>query len=275
VRLRNYLAFSWPLFLVNLSVLVMVQATYFFGNDAVGLAGAGAIALSATISQFSLQVDQIVSGTMYPVICAIQARVDLLRESFVKSNRVALMWAVPFGLGLSLFASDLVKFGIGERWHQAIPLLVVFGAFAAIGHFGFNWDDYFRARGQTRPMAWAAVITTVSFLMAAIPLVYVWGVKGLAVAVAVQTVVNLCCRVYFLRRLFAGFEMLRHAARASAPAVPAAVAVLLVRLLETGPRTSSKAVLEIALYAVLVIVATWMFERGLVAEMLGYLRVRT
>jgi hypothetical protein len=51
--------------------------------------------------------------------------------------------------------------------------------------------------------------------------------------------------------------------------------VLLVRLLETGPRTSSKAVLEIALYAVLVIVATWMFERGLVAEMLGYLRVRT
>ena len=34
----------------------------------------------------------------------------------MKSNRLALMWGVPFGVGLTLFAADLVEFGIGEEW---------------------------------------------------------------------------------------------------------------------------------------------------------------
>ena len=42
---------------------------------------------------------------MYPAICAVQDRLELLRESFVKSNRLALMWAMPFGVGIALFAA--------------------------------------------------------------------------------------------------------------------------------------------------------------------------
>ena len=41
----------------------------------------------------------------------------------MKSNRLALMWGVPFGLGLALFAEDLVAFGIGEEWGPALVLL--------------------------------------------------------------------------------------------------------------------------------------------------------
>src|SRR5579884_4035536 len=110
-QLRSYLSFSWPLFIASGSSLLMAQAAVFFGNDAVGLAGLGAMTLAMNVSAFAWQVDAIVSGTMYPVICAIQRRVDLLFESFVKSNRVALIWAMPFGVGLALFASDLVHYG--------------------------------------------------------------------------------------------------------------------------------------------------------------------
>jgi O-antigen/teichoic acid export membrane protein len=128
---------------------------------------------------------------MYPVVCAVQDRVDLLYESFQKSNRVALIWAVPFGVGLTLFAADLVNYGIGTRWRPAIPLLAIFGVTAALAHVGFNWDQYYRARGDTRPIAWATAITTVAFLASAIPLLYIWGLKGFAVGVAIQALVNL------------------------------------------------------------------------------------
>lgn len=47
-------------------------------------------------------------------------------ESFVKSNRLALMWGAPFGVGLSLFA-DLVDHGIGDEWKPAVGLLQAFG----------------------------------------------------------------------------------------------------------------------------------------------------
>ena len=53
-------------------------------------------------------------------------RLDLLFETFVKSNRIALMWGLPFGVGVALFASDLVHFGIGDRWRPGVGLIQAF-----------------------------------------------------------------------------------------------------------------------------------------------------
>src|SRR5206468_227129 len=168
--LRRYTSFSWPLLVAGASGLVIAQTSTLLGEKQLGLAGVGALALASNLSQFANRVDQIVSGTMYPAICAVQDRVDLLYESFVKSNRLALMWAVPFGVGLALFSSDLVRFALGERWHGAVPLLQAFGATAALGHLGFNWAGYFRARGETRPLAVYALAGCLVFLPAGLPL---------------------------------------------------------------------------------------------------------
>ena len=64
-----------------------------------GLAGFGIVVLTAQISQFADRADQAITDTLYPAICAVKDRVDLLHESFVKSNRLVLMWSLPFGAG--------------------------------------------------------------------------------------------------------------------------------------------------------------------------------
>lgn len=270
-KLRSYVSFSWPLIVAVGSALVITQSAAFFGNAALGLAGVGAIALASTISQFASRVDQVVSGTMYPVVCALQERLDLLRESFVKSNRVALIWAVPFGLGLALFASDFIHYVIGERWRPALPILVAFGLTEAAGHVGFNWDDYFRARGETRPIAWATAITMVSFLITAIPLLFVWGLTGFAIGVGVQTIVNVALRAYYLRGLFGSFDIFSHALRSFAPALPAVAAVLLMRLAEPKVRRAPEVVAELCVFLAITIALTWVLERNLLAEMGTYL----
>src|SRR3712207_7244809 len=48
--------------------------------------------LATTISQFSNRVDDVVTDTLYPAICAVKDRRELLFESFWKSNRLALLW---------------------------------------------------------------------------------------------------------------------------------------------------------------------------------------
>ena len=108
-------------------------------------------------------------------------RTELLFESFVKSNRLALMWGVPFGAGLALFASDLVHHGIGEKWAPAIGLLQAFGLIAAIDQVGFNWDSYFRARGETRPVALVSLLVLVPFGAVAVPLLLADGLDGYAI----------------------------------------------------------------------------------------------
>jgi O-antigen/teichoic acid export membrane protein len=268
----QYVGFSWPLLAASLGGMIVAQGGILIGNAYVGLAGVGAIALAANIIQLAQRVDAIVTGTLYPAICAVRERTDLLFESFVKSNRLAVMWGMPFGLAVALFAGDLIEFGIGERWRPALFLLQVFGLAAAINQVGFNWDAYFRARGDTRPIAVVHLLAAAVFIAACIPLTAAEGLDGFALAMGISTLALLAGRAYFLTRLFKGFDMARHLARALAPSVPAVGAVLALRLAESGERTLGLALGELALYLALTALATWVFERNLLREVLGYLR---
>ncbi|MGZ4201739.1 MAG: oligosaccharide flippase family protein, partial [Thermoleophilaceae bacterium] len=149
---REYASFSWPLFGLGVSGLVVVQGMLLVSNQAVGLAGLGAIGLAASIATFATNVDAIISQALYPAVCAVADRRDKLFEAFVKSNRLALVWAMPFGVGLTLFASDLVHFAFGARWVPAIGLIAAMGVISALSQIGYNHSIFFRAVNQTRPL---------------------------------------------------------------------------------------------------------------------------
>jgi O-antigen/teichoic acid export membrane protein len=269
--LRLYAGYSGPIFVATAAGVVLANATAIATHAHLGLAGVGAVALAANVTSFTTRVDSLVGGTLYPAICAMQDRLDLLHESFVKSNRLALMWAMPFGAGLALFADDLVRFAIGEKWRAAITLLRITGIVAAIGQIGFNWDDYFRARARTVPLAVASVASTVALLGVGLPLLAAHGLTGLAIGIAAGAAVHLAFRAWYLAQLFDGFAFFRHALRAILPTLPAAGVVLLIRALESGARSATEAVAELAAYAIVTVAGTWLIEGALVREALGYL----
>jgi O-antigen/teichoic acid export membrane protein len=207
----------------------------------------------------------------------VAERTEVLFETFVKSNRLALMWAMPFGLGLSLFASDVVRFGIGEKWRAAVVLLQVFGAAAAVNQIGFNYDAYFRARNDTRPIALVSVASLAAFAVVAVPLLITEGLDGFAGGIGAMCVVTIAARAYFLARLFRGFEPLRHIVRAIAPVIPAAALVLGARAAESAAgvhRGLAIALGELVVFVVVSLLATVALERTLLREMLGYLARR-
>ncbi len=272
--LRSYASFSWPLFLAGMSGIVVGQGLLIVGEAKLGLAGVGIIALASTISQYSDRADQAISQTIYPTICAVKDRADLLYEAFVKSNRLALMWGAPFGLGLAMFAEDLVQFGIGERWRPGIALMQAIGVSVAVHQIGFNWDAFYRARADTKPIAVAAAISIVAFLAIGLPLLATEGLRGLALATLLVEVVNFTIRMVFLRRLFPDFRFLRHAARALLPSLPAVGLVAVLRLTLGEESTLLAALAMFALYVVTTLVATALVERALLREMFAYLRRR-
>jgi PST family polysaccharide transporter len=270
----SYISFSLPLFVASVGGIVIAQGSIFFGEAALGLVGAGAITLSAQITQLAQRVDEVVTSTLYPVICAVADKRDVLFETFTKSNRIALMWAMPFGIGLALFGADLVHDVLGHKWEPAIGILQATGVAAGLSQLGFNWTSYVRALGDTRPIAVNTVTQAVVFL-ATVPLFYVWGRAGYAASVLIVLGASLVVRSIYLRRIFQGFGVMSHAVRALLPSVPAVAAVLLVRLATGGgTRSTAEAVAELLLYAAVTVAATLAFERALLAEALGYLRRR-
>ncbi len=269
---RGYVSFSTPLLIATTAGIVIGHSSLLVAESAVGLAAAGAAALAASVSVLTNRVDDMITATLYPAVCAVRDRTELLYETFVKSNRLALMWAMPFGLSLTLFAPDLVHFALGDKWEPAIELLQVFGAIAALGHLGFNWAAYFRARGDTVPVAVAAVVTAVVFVALVIPLTYAEGLTGLAISIVVANAAGFLVRIVYLRRLFPGKPLARLALRTLLSAVPAVGIVVIARALESGERTAGIAIAEVFAYLLITAVATWALERDLIREAMGYLR---
>jgi polysaccharide transporter, PST family len=270
---RDYFRFSWPLFVASASGMMIPQLAMLVGTRKLGLAGAGIISLAGTVSVYTNKIDELVTWTLYPAICRVKDRTELLFEAFVKSNRLALMWGVPFGVGVALFAPDLVEFALGDRWRAAVGLLQIVGLVAAVNHIGFNWMAFFSARGNTRPMAYYGPIILLAFLAFSVPLLLLYGLDGFGAGLGLMTLVSLAARSYFLTKLFPGFQMLVHAARAIAPTVPAAAITLAVRALEPK-RSLAVAVAELALYLAITLAATWVFERNLLREAFGYVKGR-
>ena len=272
--LREYYSFSWPLLLATGSGVLTVQLAVFMGEATVGLAGVGAIGLAGVIVAFADRADVVVTQTLYPAICAVRDDVEKLRESFAKSNRLALVWSIPFCLGLTLFAEDLVDFMFGSKWDDVIPLLQAFGLACVLKQIAFSWTAYHRAVGETKPMAVNGFAALGTFILVGIPGMVLWGLPGYALAVGAMSVVQLVVRSHYLSKLLGGFDIARHSLRAVIPCVPAVAAVLGVRLVETGDRTLGLALGELALFVAVVAVATWMLERDLVREVRSYLRPR-
>jgi O-antigen/teichoic acid export membrane protein len=271
--LREYLGFSWPLVLSSASGIVIVQGSIMIGNYTVGLAGLGALALANAFAGFADRVDDVIRHTIYPAVCAVRDRTDLLFEAFAKSNRLALMWGLPFGIGLALFAPDLVHFVLGDKWRGAIGLMQAFGLIIGFRQIAFNWTVFMRAVDRTRPIAVSGLVGVVSFAVVTAPLMLAFGLTGYAAGMSIALLVDLGVRGYFLSRLFEGFRLARHVVRAVAPSVPAVTLVLAVRLASSGmERRPIVALGELALYAIATAIATFAFERPLVREVFSYMQ---
>jgi O-antigen/teichoic acid export membrane protein len=269
--LREYATFSWPILVQNASGVLVAQLPILFVQRHVGTAAVGAITLAGTISLYANRVDTIVTQALYPAIARVKDKPHLLFEAFSKSNRLALMWGVPCGVGIALFADDLVHYVLGQKWAFAIPVIQIMALAAGFNQFGFNWGAFYKARNNTKPIAIAGVMMFVAVLALAIPLTYTHGVQGYAWGMAAATGLLILMRCYWLARLFPAFAMFSHAARAIWPTVPAAAAVLVIRAADHD-RTVATAAVEAVVYVVVLAFGVFFAERSLVREVMGYLR---
>jgi O-antigen/teichoic acid export membrane protein len=272
--LREYASFSWPLFVSSTSGVLMWQVPLTIAARSLGAAAIGAMTLASQTMQYTKHVDDVVTHALYPAICAAKDRRELLFESFSKSNRLALLWGFPLGIGAALFAEPGVHLVLGRDWDLAVPLIQVLGVSAALDQIGFNWTAFARALGHTRVLAVASVAMLVAVLGVGVPLLLDRGLSGLAIGIAAGTVTSLAIRLAYLARLFPALDIVNHVARAVAPAAVAATLILVERLAlgYADPHSAGWAAVELAGYIVVVAALTWSTERALLREAVGYLR---
>ena len=269
----HYLRFSWPVFATAAAMLVLQQGQITAFGLQGGIAAAGFITLAATLTRYVDRADQILTTTIYPAICAIRDRIDTLTELFLKSNRLTLMWAFPFGATFMLFSADLVTRILGHRWAPAVPLLAGMAGALALQQVGYNWFSFYRARGDSAPQAVESAVLLVAFLALAIPGLLIWGTWGFIAGRVLTSVAVLAVRRLYVRALLPKVSLLALALPAAAPVLAAAAPVVALRLvLWGGHRTLAQVFAELALWGAGLAAWTWQLERPLLRELRGYLR---
>jgi len=264
---NEYWTFSAPLFYSALIVVLIGQVPTLVAKHSVGLLGLGAIAMAGNISQYANRIDDIVTNTLYPAVCAVKDRADLLQESFMKSNRLALLWAAPFGAGVVLFAPDIVHHLFGHRWHGAVYPLQAFGLAAAINQIAFNWTAFHRALGDTKPIAHSTTVMGIGVLGIAVPLLITHGVNGYATGMGLAILLMLAARLYFLSKLFPLRGVLANTLHGILPTLPAVLVVVGLRMsLWGGPRGAEQFIGELAVFVVCTAAVTMYSERALLRE---------
>ena len=272
--MRVYARFSWPILFAAVAGLVIRQGQVYAFDVHLGLAGAGFITLAVTLTRYADRADQIVTATIYPAICAVTDRREVMTELFMKSNRVTAMWALPFGAFLALFAPDLVHFVLGDKWEPAVILLQILGITGAVHQLGFNWTAFYRAVGISWPQAVYATAAALAFLAVPLPLLFVEGIDGFAYGMFAVMVAAWATRAVYIKRLLPDVRLTALALRAAIPVVVASAAVLLMRVAESGSRSAGVALVELALFALVLALVTWLMERPLLGELAGYIKRR-
>jgi O-antigen/teichoic acid export membrane protein len=272
--IRHYLGFSAPIFLAAICGLIIRQGQTLAFNHKLGLAGAGYLTLAVTVTRYADRADQLITQTIYPAICAITDSPARMAEVFEKSNRLTAMWALPMGAGLALFSEDLVHHVLGNKWIPAIALLQLIGISTAIYQLGFNWTAFHRAVGKTRPQTVYAIAGLVAFLAFPLPLLFIYGSTGFAWGLFAVNIVAGALRWGYMRSLLPSARIGRFVIRALFPPIAACSPVLLWRAIDSDQTSTVVFVAQLGLYLASYCLLTWLAERELLTEAIGYLRRR-
>lgn len=272
---REYWTFSGPLFFQGICISVIALTPTIAAQRALGVAAVGAMAIANNIAQYTSKVDSILNSTLYPVVCSVRHRRDLMQEAFLKSNKLGMLWGAPTGLAIVLFAPDLINFAIGERWQAAIPVIQAYGAVAVLNQMAMNWSVFYRALGNTKPIAVAGAVMAIGCVGIATPLLLNEGLVGFAVGYGMALLILTVVRIFYISRLFPLPLVLRNIARGMGPGVVAFLITGGARLaIDQGERTETAAMAEVVLFSVVTIGLTFFLERNLLGEVLAYLRKR-
>jgi O-antigen/teichoic acid export membrane protein len=136
------------------------------------------------------RIAQPISEVMYSALARIQDDPDRLGATWVRGNQLLSAVNVPAFLGMAVVAPDFVPVVLGDRWHEAAPVLQLLClAGAADTLQALNWSAT-QAIGKPGVMLRLRAVST-PLTLAAFAVGLHWGVVGVAGFFAAARAINL------------------------------------------------------------------------------------
>ncbi|HET9051592.1 MAG TPA: oligosaccharide flippase family protein, partial [Candidatus Dormibacteraeota bacterium] len=279
--LRQFLDFGIPLWAAGVLGAVAINVVMFTVATTIGLVALGFFRIAASLGDRIDRAELVLTQVLFPVLCRVRDEARL-RRAFVLSSRLILLWAVPAGVGLAVFAPEITHLVLGGTWEHAppgsgvgslVPLLRVEGLGEVLNAIATTWAVYYEAAGRTRAVLPMTVAVWTSMVAGSAILGHLYGYGGLVATLAITGVVGLVIRRRQMRLLFPGIAVLGPCLPLLAAGGAAAGAALLAARPLPGlgaGATAARVAIFLGVYGAIAVIA----ERGTLRETLQLARTR-
>lgn len=266
--LKPLFQFSSPVWASKIAYVLVQQGSILVLSGFLTIEDVGRYKASEQVANIIYYVETVLAQTMFPVFCRLRDSDHLLRAAFSKASRISMFWIAAASVGVALFAPDVVRYVLTERWRGAEFFLRAQGIALLFGAVLNGWDSVLKARNRTQVLLLMSGFFGICFVVIFVPAVVFAGRAGVAGAIIAIAAVILLARVVVLRKLGLGVSMLEIGGRAWAAAAVAVAAVFAVASLPHTPSLAFTAI-KVLVYAVVYAGVLGFLEFNLLREIVS------
>lgn len=268
--IRSYVGFSLPYWASRVTGVITMQGAVFTISAYLSVKELGHFRLAEQLAGYAFLIEAIIGQTIFPALCRLQESDEELRKIFATVSKISMVWAAPFGMGLFVFANDLVTHLFSEKWRGMELMLKVQGGAVLFGSIAYAWDNFLKAKGTSRPTLVAATGLAVTFLTVFVPAVAVLGYGGIPLGIGAIVVVGLVIKKYYMERLFPGISIFGIVAPEIVSALGAGIVVLAWKGMHASDGGGLFA-MRVSLFGAAYLLSVVLFERDFIKGIPAFL----
>jgi lipopolysaccharide exporter len=112
------------------------------------------------------------------------------RRLYLGAVGTAIMLILPAGLGISMVADPMVRVVLGEQWLSAVPVIQIIAIACPASVFSIVSSTFLTAAGRPRAVFLMSSVSISIRIPLMIATIYLWGLQGAAIGVAVALVID-------------------------------------------------------------------------------------
>jgi O-antigen/teichoic acid export membrane protein len=148
------------------------------------------------------EISDVVSRVTFPVYTRISTDYERLKRAFLKTTLVTCLLITIAGIGIYVFAQQIVLIVLGPNWTAAIPVLKVLSIFGVVKGASFVPLSLFLAVNKQEYVTYVTLLGIAGLFIPIIPLTLKYGLIGTGYSVIIGSLVTLPLIIYYTLKIF-------------------------------------------------------------------------
>lgn len=123
---RELFSFSGWMLLNNMATVALSRVPHFFVGRTFGAQALGAYTVGSEIAQLAhTELVAPINRAMFPGYARLAGDAPAFRRTCIDATSAILLIVMPVSIGIAVLAAPMVRILLGDKWHEAVPVIQV------------------------------------------------------------------------------------------------------------------------------------------------------